>query len=188
MCIRDRTYVEQQADIRLPQSLQEGLAVEAIDADCHHSEHRKSPICPATRASCTGTRSRGGEVASRDGGPFEFDHLAGDRQPCHPEHRGGRCYPGGAQPRRQHAVVREQRIDVGGVDVEPDEVRGDMPASREWPPGCRGSAPTAPPCHRHAGDCRRRSSRSARSSTGSGCARRRSHPGCTPSPPTTSTG
>ncbi|MEU3092084.1 aldehyde dehydrogenase family protein, partial [Streptomyces massasporeus] len=30
-----------------------------------------------------------GEVASRDGGSFEFDQLAGDGQPCHPEHRGG---------------------------------------------------------------------------------------------------
>ncbi len=51
---------------------------------------------------------RGSEAVSGDGGPLELDHLAEDRQPCHPEHRGGRCHPGGAQPRRQHAVVRKK--------------------------------------------------------------------------------
>lgn len=32
-------YVQQQADIRVPQSLQEGLAVEAVDADGRHLEY-----------------------------------------------------------------------------------------------------------------------------------------------------
>ena len=55
--------------------------------------------------------------------PLEFDHQLGERQPGHPEHRGGRSHAGGAEPGRQHAVVPEEQIDVGGVDAQPDEVR-----------------------------------------------------------------
>ncbi|MEV0384767.1 FAD-dependent oxidoreductase [Nonomuraea sp. NPDC050643] len=46
----------------------------------------------------SGRVAGGGEVASRDGGPLKLDHQVGDRQPRHPEHRGGRRHPGGAQP------------------------------------------------------------------------------------------
>lgn len=76
---------------------------------------------------------RDGEVASRDGGSLELDHLAEDRQPCHTQHRGRRGYLG-AQPRRQHTVVLEQQVDVGGIDVEPDEVREEHNEVRLIPP------------------------------------------------------
>ena len=48
--------------------------------------------------------------------------MAGNRQPGHAEHGGGRRHLGRSQPRNQHAVVLEEQVDVGGVDVESDEV------------------------------------------------------------------
>ncbi|REF30046.1 hypothetical protein DFJ65_1039 [Calidifontibacter indicus] len=72
---------------------------------------------PAPTVTGAGSRGRSG-----DRGAFQLDHLAGDRQPCHAEHGGGRRYLGCSQPRRQHSVVLEEQVDVGGVHVEPHEV------------------------------------------------------------------
>jgi hypothetical protein len=43
------TYVDQQANVSVAQSLQEGLGVEAINADRRHFDHQKSPHLPGTR-------------------------------------------------------------------------------------------------------------------------------------------
>lgn len=75
---------------------------------------------PAGSADRNGT---GGGVVSRDGGALQLDQQAGDRQSCHPEQGAGRRHPGRAQPARQRAVVLEEQIDIGRVDVEADEVR-----------------------------------------------------------------
>lgn len=58
----------------------------------------------------------------RDGGSFELDHLAGDREAGDSEHRGGGGDARGSELAGEHAVVREQRVHVGGVDVEADQV------------------------------------------------------------------
>ena len=53
------TYVEQEADVCVLQSLQEGLAVEAVDADGHHPEHgRHATAVPSSSTSWPGTASR----------------------------------------------------------------------------------------------------------------------------------
>src|SRR5690606_19067450 len=62
-------------------------------------------------------------AASGDRGPLEFHHQLGKCQAGHPEHRGGRCHPCGAQPGRQHPVVLEEPVDIGGVHGEAHQVR-----------------------------------------------------------------
>lgn len=93
-----------------------------FDVGAYSSDPSPSPLARCSRR-FDGTSSGCREVALRDGRPFELDHQGGNGQPCHAEHRGGRRHPGGAQPPHQPAVVLEQQIDVGGVDVEPDETR-----------------------------------------------------------------
>jgi len=114
------SHIEQHADPALVQAVQKRRGIEAVDPDRPQLVHQRSPLpawLPAPTVTGAGSRGRSG-----DRGAFQLDHLAGDRQSCHAEHGGGRRYLGCSQPRRQHSVVLEEQVDVGGVHVEPHEV------------------------------------------------------------------
>src|SRR5690606_7921700 len=46
-------HIEQHTDVRVPQALQEGLAVEAVHADRGHPAHRRPPHATAAPSSST---------------------------------------------------------------------------------------------------------------------------------------
>src|SRR5688500_8449671 len=82
---------------------------------------------PGLQLSHTADPARQAEaVASQplvDGGCLEFDHELGEREAADTQQRAWWAHSGGRQARSESAHRAEKGVDVGGVDVEPHDVR-----------------------------------------------------------------